>query len=144
MNKTLKKIISVILAMFYCFMMCNIAFCNERTFRNESVYLVDAKIVRVPLKNRISFRQYPKSPEGIKVELKYSDGTTVIDKIVFLEDEYYINGENVIEAEYSAVEKYGIKNAGLYMNEGKTHLSYEYLCLPSTINGLFQMLYEIF
>jgi len=144
MKNTLKKIITVILALFSCFMICNIAFANEKTPESESVYLVDAKIISVPLKNRISFRQSPKSPEGIKVELKYSDGTTIIDKIVLLEDEYYVNGENVIEAEYAAVEKYGIKKAGLYMNKGKIHIYYKYLCLPSTISGLFQMLYEIF
>ncbi len=144
MKKTLKKITSVILALFSCFLICNIAFANETTFESESVHLVDAKIVRVPLKNRISFKQYPKSPEGIKIELKYSDGTTVIDKIVLLEDEYYVNGENIIEAEYAAVEEYGIKNAGLYMKEGEIHIAYKYLCLPSTISGLFQMFYEIF
>lgn len=144
MKKTFKKIVSVILALIFCFMICGTAFADEKTPERESVCLVDAKIVRVPLKNRISFRQSPKSPEEIKIELKYSDGTTVVDKIVLLEDEYYVNGENVIEAEYVAVEKYGIKNAGLYMNEGKIHLSYEYLCLPTTISGLFQMLYEAF
>ncbi len=144
MKNILKKITSVILALFSCFMICNIAFANETKIESESAYLVDAKIVQIPLRNRISFRQSPKSPEGIKIELKYSDGTTVTDKIVLLEDEYYVNGENVIEAEYAAVEKYGIKKAGLYLNEGKTYLSYGYLCLPSTIIGLFQMLYEIF
>lgn len=144
MKKTFKKITSIILALVSCFMLCSVAFANEPESSLDSVYLVDAKIVRVPLRNRISFRQLPKSPEGIEIELKYSDGTTFADKIVLFEDEYYINDESVIEAEYAAVEKYGIKNAGLYINEGKIYLSYKYLCLPSTIAGLFQMLYEIF
>lgn len=109
-----------------------------------SIDLIDAKIVKIPCLKRIVFGQLPKSPEGITVELKYSDGTSVTDKIAANEDGYYINGESVTEAEYAAVEKYGIKNAVLYLNEEKIHLSYKYLCLPTTISGLFHMLYEIF
>lgn len=125
-------------------MLCSIAFANEADPSSNSVYLVDAKIVRVPIKNRISFRQLPKSPEGIEIELNYSDGTTVVDKIISLNDEYYINNEIVIEAEYATIVKYGIKSAGLYINARELCISYKYLCLPSTISGLFQMLYEFF
>lgn len=99
-----------------------------------SVSLVDAKIVKIPFKKRIVFGQLPKSPEGITVELKYSDGTTVTDKITLSDDEYYVNGECITEAVYAAVEKYGVKNAGLYLNEGEIHLSYKYLALPSIID----------
>lgn len=106
---------------------------KQNTPEKPSVSLVDAKIVKVPCKKRIVFGQLPKSPEGITVELKYSDGTTVIDKITLSNDEYYVNGECVTEAEYATVEKYGIKDAGLYMNEGEIHLSYKYLALPSII-----------
>lgn len=139
----MKKALSIILALLSCFILCNIAFANGTAPENDSAYLVDAKIVRVPLKNRISFRQLPESPKGITVELTYSDGTTVTDKIALDENGYCVNGESVIEAEYTAVEKYGIKNASLFMNEGELHLSYKYLCLPTTIGGLFQMFFDL-
>ena len=131
MKNTLKKTISIFLALFSCFMICNIAFANETTFESESVYLVDAKIVRVPLKNRISFRQSPKSPEGIKIELKYSDGTTVTEKVTVNEDQYYVNGELLEEAGGTAEVIYGITSAGYFMSEGKIFLYYDYLSLPS-------------
>lgn len=101
------------------------------------VYLYEAEIIKIPFNKRMVFGQSPKSPEGIEIKLTYSDGTTVTDKIVLLEDEYYINDESVIEAEYAAVEKYGVKNAGYYLNESKLYLSYKYLALPSLF-GLFE------
>lgn len=139
----MKRVLSIILALLSCFMLCNIAFADKVEPESDSAYLVDAKIVRVPTKNRISFRQLPESPIGITVELTYSDGTTVTDKVELVEDGYYVNGESVIEAEYTAVVKYGIKNASLFMNEGELHLSYKYLCLPTTIGGLFQMFFDL-
>ncbi len=120
-------------------MICNIAFANETTFESESVYLVDAKIVRVPLKNRISFRQSSKSPEGIKIELKYSDGTTVTEKVTVNEDQYYVNGELLEEAGGTAEVIYGITSAGYFMNEGKIYLSYKYLAFPPIFNFLLQL-----
>lgn len=139
MKNMLKKTISVFLALFSCFMICNIAFANETTFESESVYLVYAKIVRVPLKNRISFKQSPKSPEGIKIELKYSDGTTVTEKVTVNEDQYYVNGELLEEAGGTAEVIYGITSAGYFMNEGKIYLSYKYLAFPPIFNFLLQL-----
>ncbi len=114
---------------------------NQTILEKPSVSLVDAKIIKVPCKKRIVFSQLPKSPEGITVELKYSNGTTITEKIKATENGYYVNGEFVIEAVYGAVEEYGIKNAGLYLNEGKIYLSYKYLCLPSIIN-LFKSMFN--
>lgn len=131
MKKTFKKILSFILALISCFMICGTAFADEKIPESESAYLIDAKIVQVPLKNRISFRQSPKSPEGIKIELKYSDGTTVTEKVTVNEDQYYVNGELLEEAGGTAEVIYGITSAGYFMNEGKIFLYYDYLSLPS-------------
>lgn len=96
-----------------------------------------AEIIKIPFEKRIVFGQLPKSPEGIEIKLTYSNGTTVTDKITSTENGYYVNGECVITAEYATVEKYGIKNAGYYLNEGKLYLSYKYLALPS-LSDLFE------
>ena len=120
-------------------MLCSVAFASEKTSNSDSVYLVDAKIVRVPLKNRISFKQSPKSPEGIKIELKYSDGTTITEKVVANEECYYVNGELLEEAGGTAEVIYGITSAGYFMNEGKIYLSYKYLAFPPIFNFLLQL-----
>ena len=144
MKKTFKKIMSVILALVSSFILCSVAFAGETASNNDSVYLVDAKIVQVPLKNRITFRQSPKSPEDITIELKYSDGTTVTKKVTVNEDQYYVNGELLEKAEGTDEVIYGITSAGYFMNEGKIYLTYKYLALPTTISGLIIMIQRLF
>lgn len=131
MKNLFKKILSVILALISCFVLCSVSFAIEAENSTDSVYLVDAKIVRVPLKNRIVFSQSPKSPEDIKIELKYSDGTTITEKVVANEDRYYVNGELLEEAGGTTEVIYGITSAGYFMNKGNIFLYYEYLSLPS-------------
>lgn len=107
---------------------------NKNNDNNDiiTVELTEAEIIKVPFTKRIVFGNSPKSPEGIVVELRYSDGTTYTEEITSKEDGYFINGEKI--AEYKAVKKYGIKNADLYLNDGKIRLSYKYLALPSIID----------
>lgn len=94
-----------------------------------SVYLTEAEIIKVPFYKRIVFGQSPKSPEGITVELKYSDGTTVTDKIISTENGYFVNGESVEAANDSAGKYFGIVTETLFISEGKIAISYEYLLL---------------
>ncbi|MBQ2974706.1 MAG: hypothetical protein IJE19_10155 [Clostridia bacterium] len=142
MKNTLKKIMSIVLALISCFMLCSISFADEAESSSDSVYLVDAKIVKVPLKNRISFKQSPKSPEGIKIELTYSDGTIVTEEVVINGDRYYVNGELLEEAGGTTEVIYGITSAGYFMNEGNLFLSYKYLALPSLVE-LFKVIFRV-
>lgn len=105
--------------------------------QKPAVYLVDAKIIKIPLNKRLVFAQQHKSPDGIEIELKYSDGTTITEKVIVTENVYYVNGELVMEAENATVEEYGIKNAGFHLSDGEIYLSYKYLALPS-ITDLFK------
>ncbi len=139
MKKTFKKIMSIVLALISCFMLCSISFAEEAESSSDSVYLIDAKFVKVPLKNRISFKQSPKSPEGIKIELTYSDGTIVTEEVVINGDRYYVNGELLEEAGGTTEVIYGITSAGYFMNEGKIYLSYKYLAFPPIFNFLLQL-----
>ena len=111
----------------------------KQSLLTPSVSLIDAEIIEVPLKNRISFRQSPKSPEGIKIELKYSDGTTVTEKVTVNEDQYYVNGELLEEADRTDEVIYGITSAVYFMNEGKIYLSYKYLAFPFIFNFILQL-----
>ncbi len=96
-----------------------------------SVYLTEAEIIKVPFFKRIVFGQLPKSPEGITVELKYSDGTTVTDKIISTENGYYVNGELVEMNDAVTVRPYGRATVVYFMSEGKITMSYKYLLFPS-------------
>lgn len=140
MKNFLKKTTSVLLALVSCLLMLSTAFATESEPPTENVTLVEAKIVSIPLKNRIVIGQSPKSPESIKIQLTYSDGTVVTDKVVSCEDGYFVNGELVEEAGGPEMMIYGITYAGHYMNEGKIFLYYNYLALPTLSNffyGLF-------
>ncbi len=96
-----------------------------------SVYLTEAEIIKVPFFKRIVFGPLPKSPEGITVKLKYSDGTTVTDKIISTEDGYFVNGESVEKNDAVTVGLYGMSTAVYFMSEGQISISYKYLLLPS-------------
>lgn len=93
------------------------------------VYLTEAAIIKVPFFKRIVFEAYPQSPEGITVELKYSDGTIVTDKIIGNENGFYVNGE--LAEKSDSVNGYGIVSEVLFLNGGEISVSYEYLLIPS-------------
>ncbi len=160
MNKKFSKIISMILAIIIGISTFATAFAAEIAAEDiaeapsvsedapdveEKPELIEAEITGVPFKNLIVFGLSPKTPEGITVELKYSDGTVVTDKIVFVEigefGDYYVNGELVeVATVLTAVRKFGIQDAVFYMNDGTIELSHKYLLLPSIltiINGIF-------
>ncbi len=141
MKNLIKKITPLILALISCFMLCNVAFAVETVQHESIVKPIEAKILYVPLKNRIVFNQSPKSPKGIVVELKYSDGTVVTEGIAVEEDGYYLNGE-LVEA-YGRVDMviYGITSANYYINQGEVDFSYKYLSLPS-INYFFSLIFN--
>lgn len=136
----LKKTMSALLVLVSCFLLTSTAFATKFEPPTENVALIEAKIVNIPLKNRIVIGQSPKSPESIKIQLTYSDGTVVTDKVTSCEDGYFVNGELIEEAGGPEIIIYGIKSAGHYMNEGEIFLYYNYLALPtisSFISGLF-------
>ncbi len=159
MNKKFSKIISMILAIIIGISTFATAFAAEIAAEDiaeapsvsedapdveEKPELIEAEITGVPFKNLIVFGLSPKTPEGITVELKYSDGTVVTDKIVVNSekdyDEFYVNGELVEKADTLGYAEFGIQDAVFYMNDGTIELSYKYLLLPSIltiINGIF-------
>lgn len=96
-----------------------------------SVCLTEAEIIKVPFYKRIVFGHSPKSPEGITVELKYSDGTTVTEKIISTENGYFVNGESVEINDAIMVGLYGKATEVYFMSEGQIKISYNYLLLPS-------------
>lgn len=114
---------------------------KEKIPEKPVVNLSEAKIVKVPLGKRFVLGQKPKSPDGITIELKYSDGTTVTEKVVITEKGYYVNEELLEEAERAAEVVYGITSAGYFMNEGEIYLSYKYLALPS-ITDFFNAIFS--
>lgn len=104
-------------------------------------YLVEAQIIKIPLSKRIVFSQQPKSLDGIAIELKYSDGTTVTEKVIAAENGYCVNGEFLEESGGTAEVVYGIKSAGFYIKNGEIYLSYKYLALPS-ITDFFNAIFS--
>lgn len=105
---------------------------------NSVPTLINAEIIRIPFEKRIVWGNSPDSPDGIEIQLKYSDSTFVIDTIVENENGYYANDEQIITPERGAKNDYGILNTGLYLNNGEIYVSYKYLALP-TISELFNM-----
>lgn len=114
---------------------------KDRDPEKPAVYLIEAQIIKIPLSKRIVFSQQPKSPDGITIELKYSDGTTVTEKVSVNENLYYVNGELLEEAGETSEVIYGITSAGYFMNEGEIYLSYKYLVLPS-ITDFFNAIFS--
>ena len=114
---------------------------NDKDPEKPVAYLIEAKIIKIPLSKRLVFSQQPKSPDGITIELKYSDGTTVTEKVSVNENLYYVNGELLEEAGGTAEVIYGITSAGYFMNEGEIYLSYKYLALPS-ITDFFNAIFS--
>ncbi len=112
---------------------------KDKDSEKPVAYLVEAKIIKIPLSKRLVFSQQPKSPDGITIELKYSDGTTVTEKVTVNEGQYYVNGELLEEAGGTAEVVYGITSAGYFMNEGKIYLSYKYLAFPPIFNFILQL-----
>ncbi len=97
-----------------------------------SVCLVEAEIIKVPFFKRFDVGLLPVTPEGITVRLKYSDGTTVTDKIIKTEDGYYVNSEFVEVPNTVNPGIYWTKSSEIYfVSEEKIKISYEYLVLPS-------------
>lgn len=96
-----------------------------------SVCLVEAEIIKVPFFKRFDVGLLPVTPEGITVRLKYSDGTTVTDKIIKTEDGYYVNGEFVEVPNIVNLGIYWTKSSEIYfVSEEKIAILYEYLLLP--------------
>lgn len=100
--------------------------------------LINAKIIKVPFEKRIVWSNSPDSPNGIEIQLEYSDSTFIIDTIVENEYGYFANSEQIITPEKGAENDYGILSTGLYLNNGEIYVSYKYLALP-TISDFFNM-----
>lgn len=130
MKKTLKKIMSIILALISCFTLCSIAFANESESSSDSVYLVDAKIVWVPLKNRIVFSWgMPEKPSGILIKLQYSDGVHTVEKIVENNIGYTIGKESVNTTFRTDNVSYGVNTDFIIIGD-IVMVEYKYLVIP--------------
>lgn len=130
MKKTFKKIMSIVLALISCFMLCSIAFANEAEPLSDSIYLVDAKIVWVPLKNRIVFGWgVPEKPNGILIKLQYSDGTHTIEKIVENGAGFTVGKESVNTTFRPDNVSYGVNTDYIIIGE-MVMVEYKYLVFP--------------
>lgn len=93
--------------------------------------VASAKILYVPLKNRIVFGfGSPALPDGIVVKITYKDGTTQNAVIKRTDDGYFANGEKVTGSMRPAVVEYGILTDTLFFNDGQVKIEYKYLVLP--------------
>ncbi len=103
--------------------------------------LIEAKIIKIPLKNKVVIGHHPDmaaEPDGIVVELKYSDGTVITDKVVVSDEKVYpyaetysVNGEILYYPTYVTVVRYGMQEIGYYLNDYKVKISYKCLFLPT-------------
>ena len=102
--------------------------------RSES--LISARVISVPLKNRIVFTNgNPEEPDSIQVALTYSDGHTIRATIRKTEHGYYANDEDVDPGVYVQSIRYGVLTAGLWFANGEVEAEYRYLSLPRLFNG---------
>ncbi len=96
--------------------------------------IIDAKIIYVPLKNRIVFSfGSPALPDGIVVKLTYNDGTTKTATIKGNDDGYFANEERVTGSVRAAVVEYGILTDFLFFNDGQIKIEYKYLVIPPVL-----------
>lgn len=106
-------------------------FGKSDTSVNPTNNLIDAKIIYVPLKNRIVFSfGSPALPDGIVVKLTYNDGTEKIATIKGSEEGYFADGERVIGNVRASVVEYGILTDFLFFNDGQIKIEYKYLVIP--------------
>ena len=106
---------------------------------SNGTQLISVDIIYVPLKNRIVFKNgNPNSPEGIRVKMKYSDGSVVIETVETSEYGYYAGKEAVEVPEEVQVVQYGFLSATLFFGQnnefnltGGVIKNYWFLALPS-------------
>lgn len=105
---------------------------NTESNKKDNIELVAAEIMSIPLKKRIVFGYLPKSPQEIKIKLKYSDGKEVVCLVYLSEGgEYYVENEKMKQISINDNESYGIKKAEYYLGEEEIYLCYKYLAIPS-------------
>lgn len=96
--------------------------------------IISAKIIYVPLKNRIVFGYgAPALPNGIVVKLTYLDGTVKKAVIRKTENGFFVNDEKVTGGFIASVNTYGILTDTLFLNDGQIKMEYRYLVIPPII-----------
>lgn len=92
--------------------------------------LVAVRLVAVPLKNRVVFKNgKPNPPDGIKVELEYSNGSTEKVHIEKTEDGYCAGDYSVEDSGQIAEIHFGIRTTKFRVND-TFEISYRFLALP--------------
>lgn len=129
-SAVLKKTVSVIIAVI---MLCGIitpAFAEDETTDNpgQKAELVDAYVFSLPGKNEVVRKHgKPEYPDGIVLQLEYSDDSAVFVKIEEKDGKFYAGDEEVTYIGKNTDEPlYGKLTAYLEMNGGKIKLSYEF------------------
>ncbi|MBQ8943718.1 MAG: hypothetical protein IJ050_04370 [Clostridia bacterium] len=129
-SAVLKKTVSVIIAVI---MLCGIitpAFAEDETTENpgQKAELVDAYVFILPGKKEVVRKHgKPEYPDGIVLQLEYSDDSAVFVKIEEKDGKFYAGDEEVTYIGKNTDEPlYGKLTAYLEMKGGKIKLSYEF------------------
>ena len=131
----MKKVLSVILALVMCFgvfSMVASAAQPQATTPDAKGQLVDVRIAKVPLFNRIVFGTSAHGHiSGIVLEFEYSDGTVETGTIIKTEIGFRVNGYSVEEVGNDSDVKFGIVSHSFYFLENtKMKFSYTAIVIP--------------
>ncbi len=136
----MKKTVSVIIAVI---MLCGIitpAFAEDETTEKpgQKAELVDAYVFSLPGKNEVVRKQgEPEYPDGIELQLEYSDDSAVFVKIEEKDGKFYAGDEEVTYIGKNTDEPlYGKLTAYLEMKDGKIKMSYEFYSPEVTKTGV--------
>lgn len=98
---------------------------------------IKAKIISIPLKNLITFRNgNAESPDGIKVKLVYKDGTETVEEIYETQNGYLAGSEELTITTRTDSVRYGILTTGLCFKNCEIVASFKYLSLPKWLSFL--------
>ena len=127
----MKKVLSVILALVMCFGVFSM-FASAATEPQASRTVVDVRIARIPLFNRIVFGTSAHGHiGGIVMEFEYSDGSVEQGTIIKTEIGYRVNGYSVEEVGNDSDVKFGIVSHSFYFLENtKMKFSYTAIVIP--------------
>ena len=131
----MKKVLSVILALVMCFgalSMFASAAEPQATAPDASAKVVDVRIKKVPLWNRIVFGTSAHGHiDGIVMEFEYSDGSVREGTIIKTEIGFRVNGYSIEEVGNDSDVKFGIVSHSFYFLENRNmKFSYTAIVIP--------------
>lgn len=126
----MKKLLSGVLSIILICSLFTAAYAQPFTPTDPSTEVVDAKIVYLPLKNKIVFGYgSPALPDGIVLKLTYSDGTEKTETVTRTDDGYFAGKESIIGSVHLTLVSYGFQTETLYVNE-TIEVEYNYFVIP--------------